>query len=117
MLIELLLKRVHDQPENIQFSEVIFLIDECYQFTETAFTNGKLHNAAGENSGSCKLLAFAQLQQLSPEDTLTCFGQYYRDDVLKDPEGDSHQNIRNFINTQWSGIEFSGSPLTLKSIF
>jgi hypothetical protein len=32
------------------------VIEENYTFSPTAFENGILHNAAGENSGSCKLL-------------------------------------------------------------
>jgi hypothetical protein len=73
-----------------------------------------LLNDAGKNNGSCKLFSFARLNKLSPQQTLHCFGAYYRDDVLKHPEGTDHQNIRNFIKTGWAGIEFSGSALTPK---
>jgi hypothetical protein len=57
-------------------------------FSPTAFENGILHNAAGENSGSCKLFAFA-MQNLSEAATLSCFGAYYQEDVLGDLEGTS----------------------------
>ena len=57
----------------------------------------------GENSGSCKIFAFAQLHHLDEASTLACFGAYYRDDVLKHPQGSDHQNIRQFINTGWQG--------------
>jgi hypothetical protein len=36
--------------------------------------------------------AGAQLHQLNPAQTLDLFGNFYQD-VLNDPEGDSHQNI------------------------
>jgi len=36
-------------------------------------------------------VGFAQLQQLSQAETLACFGKYYREDVLQNPEGDDHQ--------------------------
>ena len=31
--------------------------------------------------------------------------------VLDDPTGESHGNIRQFISTGWSGIRFEGAPL------
>jgi hypothetical protein len=60
------------------------------------------------------LFSLAQLQNLSEAQTLACFGRYYRDEVMNDPDGDSHQNIRNFIKTGWSGISFSGVALSSK---
>ena len=68
----------------------------------------------GENSGSCKLFAFARLQGLSEAQTLACFGSYYRDDVLGDPGGSNHQNIRNFMQTGWKGVQFEGEALKPK---
>jgi hypothetical protein len=89
-------------------------IEAAYEFTATSFRNGELYNAAGQNSGSCKLFAFAQLQQLSEAQTLACFGNYYRQDVLANPDGVDHQNIRNFIRSGWAGIKFDAQPLTSK---
>jgi hypothetical protein len=54
-------------------------------FSPTAFENGILHNAAGENSGSCKLF-FRRNTNLSEAATLSCFGAYYQEDVLGDPK-------------------------------
>ena len=48
------------------------------------------------------------------EPTLACFGAFYTEDVLKNPDGTDHQNIRNFMKTGWDGIAFYGEPLTLK---
>ncbi len=101
-------------PDVIDFDDTIKVIEQHYHFTPTEFTNGKLHNAAGENSGSCKLFAFAQLQNLDEQQTLHCFGRYYRDDVLQNPQADNHQNIRNFMCSGWGGITFSGSALATK---
>jgi hypothetical protein len=56
------------------------VIEENYT-SPTAFENGILHNAAGENSGSCKLFSFAEIQNLSEAATLSCFA-YYQEDVL-----------------------------------
>ena len=114
MNIQAFLEKVKQTPESITFPETIAVIEENYDFTPTAFQNGNTHNAAGTNSGSCKLFAFAKLQNLSQAETLACFGAFYRDEVLGDPEGTNHQNIRNFITHGWDGIQFEGTALELK---
>ena len=114
MSITSFLQKLKQTPKRIAFAETIAVIEENYNFTPTAFQNGLQHNSVGENSGSCKLFAFAQLQSLSQDETLACFGDYYFDEVLKNPEGTNHQNIRNFIITGWSGIRFEGKALSLK---
>jgi hypothetical protein len=108
------LEKLKQTPEAIAFTETIATIEENYIFTPTTFQNGLQHNAAGENSGSCKLFAFAQLQNLTEAETLSCFGAFYYEDVLKNPEGMDHQNIRNFMKTGWNGIQFEGEALVLK---
>ena len=114
MTIAAFLEKLNTTPEAITFAETIAVIEANYDFTPTAFENGTQHNAAGENSGSCKLFSFAEIQNLSEAATLSCFGAYYYDDVLKNPNGTDHQNIRNFIKTGWEGIGFYGSALVLK---
>lgn len=108
------LKLLKQNPKAINFEDTMIVIERYYNFKPTAFTNGSEKNKAGENNGSCKLFAFAKLQGLNQQQTLDCFGQYYRDDVLHTPEGSDHQNIRNFMKTAWSTLEFNKQPLTLK---
>lgn len=114
MTIENFLEKLKNKPAEMDFNELMELVDRYYDFKPTAFDNGDLHNNTGENSGSCKLFSFAQLNSLSEEQTLACFGIYYRDDVLKHPDADNHQNIRNFIKTGWRGITFDGDALQIK---
>jgi hypothetical protein len=114
MTIENLLKKISTETEKMDFQEVISTIDANYNFTPTAFQNGTTQNEAGQNSGSCKLFSFAKLHNLSKEATLSCFGTYYREDVLKNPEGSDHQNIRNFMQFGWDGIVFEGLALIEK---
>ncbi len=95
------------------FPETIAYIDENYLFTPTSFKNGNQLNNAGENNGSCKIFAFAQMQQLSKEETLSLFGDFYQD-VLKTPDDTDHQNIRNFMIFGWEGIHFEGEALQAK---
>ncbi|MBU3011604.1 HopJ type III effector protein [Polaribacter vadi] len=105
--------KLKENPESILFAETMQIIEENYNFTPTAFTNGEIKNKAEENSGSCKLFAFATHQQLSKEETLACFGEHYRG-VLEYKDGTSHQNIRNFMKTGFSGLSFDGDALELK---
>ena len=90
------------------------MIDALYDFTPTTFKNGELMNEQGQNNGSCKLFAFAKLHNLNLQQTLNCFGAYYRDDVLKHPEATDHQNIRNFMKYGLAGIKYEGNALKEK---
>ncbi|KPH13555.1 HopJ type III effector protein [Chryseobacterium sp. ERMR1:04] len=110
----MILEQIKNSPETIQFKEVIAYIDENYNFTPTKFTNGNTINEADQNNGSCKVFSFAKLNNLSKEEVLNLFGEFYREDVLKNPEGTDHQNIRNFIEFGWDGISFEGEALTRK---
>ena len=114
MELKSFLQRLGDAPENVTFDETMAVIDALYDFTPTSFGNGSLKNEAGQNNGSCKLFSFAGLHRLTPQQTLHCFGDYYRKDVLEHQEGTGHQNIRNFIKGGWEGIEFNGDALTQK---
>jgi len=109
----MLLRKLKTSPETIDFKEVIAYIDDHYNFTPTKFTNGNTVNEAGENIGSCKIFSFAKLNKLSKEETLGLFGDFYRTEVLKNPEGSDHQNIRNFQQFGWDGISFDGEALKI----
>jgi len=108
------LKKLNDDPAAVTFDDTMATIAAHYEFTPAAFANGDTRNEAGQNSGSCKLFAFAQLNGLSKEQTLACFGAYYREDVLKNPQGSDHQNIRNFMKYGWDGVKFDSMPLSVK---
>lgn len=112
MDLDVFLRRLETSPDSIAFSDTIAAIDAQYDFIPTAFRNGDLHNAAGQNNGSCKIFSFARRHGLSAPQTLHCFGDYYRKDVLGNPGGADHQNIRNFIKTGWDGVAFEGDALT-----
>lgn len=110
----MLFEQLEKSPQEIQFKDVIAFIDEYYDFTPTKFTNGNTVNEANQNNGSCKIFSFAKLNDLSKEETLNLFGEFYREDVLKNPEGTDHQNIRNFMESGWEGISFEGKALLRK---
>ncbi len=115
MTLDAFLDTLRNTPDTIEFTDTMAVIESNYEFTPTRFTNGATINEADQNQGSCKLLAFAQLNGLSPAETLACFGQYYRQDVLQHPDGDDHQNIRNFMQQGWEGVSFSGQALSTKA--
>ncbi|MFD1007065.1 HopJ type III effector protein [Oceanisphaera ostreae] len=108
-----LITALQQRPEQIEFADALAVIDAAYDFIPTAFSNGGLENAAGQNNGSCKIFAFGQLHQLTPDQALACFGEHYRS-VLADLSGESHQNIRHFMQHGWAAIDYEGQPLTLK---
>jgi len=114
MTLDSFLDKLSSHPESIEFSDTISVIEANYHFIETAFINGEQKNAAGENSGSCKIFAFAKLNNLSQQMTLACFGRYYREDVLAHPTGKDHQNIRQFMKNGWDGIQFSSVALSVQ---
>jgi DNA-binding IscR family transcriptional regulator len=114
MSLSQLVNQLNNAPEDVQFLEVIAVIDANYQFTPTRFVNGNTINEANQNNGSCKIFSFAYQHQLTAAQTLACFGDFYRKDVLAHPQNDDHQNIRNFIQFGWQGVHFDGQALTSK---
>lgn len=115
MSIVSFLEKLQENPKSNSFQDTIQIIEENYDFEPTAFKNGNQYNNAGENNGSCKIFSFAKLQNLSKESTLACFGSYYFEDVLKNTDGNDHQNIRNFMQFGWDGIHFEGEALLEKN--
>ena len=108
--------KLKENPSTVAFSETIELIESLYDFTPSSFLNGDIKNEAGENSGSCKVFAFAKAQSLSKEEALACFGAFYFEEVLNDPTGTGHQNIRNFMNHGFDGLAINGTALSEKGV-
>ncbi len=105
-----LLTLIKTQPENINFDDVIAVIDNEYTYSPSGFSNGRgdamIINKAGTNEGSCKIFSFAQINQLTKQQTLNCFGKYYREDVLKNSDGSDHANIRTLMAYSLEDIKF-----------
>ena len=112
--LEAFLDRVKN-GEPIAFQDAIAIIAEHYDYLPVRFVNGvgedRLLNEPGVNEGSCKIFSFARLNNLSEAETLALFGDYYRKDVLGNPNGDDHRNIRNFMKHGWAGIRFESEAL------
>ena len=107
----ILIKKLKDN--SVTFKEVIEFIETYYQHQPTAFKNGEANNEATQNQGSAKVFAFAQLNNLNKEDTLSLFAEHYQS-VLNNPNGTDHQNIRQFMIHGWPGIVFEGQALLAK---
>jgi len=99
---------------HFQFSETLAFIAEHYDYQPSAFSNGQVVNAAGQNEGSCKALGLALLEGLSLEEALLCFGEHYRS-VLATPDGSDHGNIRALLDTGLAGVRFEQPPLQAKA--
>ncbi|KIQ06426.1 MULTISPECIES: HopJ type III effector protein [Pseudomonas] len=100
--------------EHFAFAETLAFITEHYAYQPSAFRNGDVSNAAGQNEGSCKTLGLALLENLSDKEALLCFGEHYRS-VLATPEGSDHANIRALMSSGLAGVSFEQQPLTRKA--
>ena len=104
--------------EKVSFDETMAVISQYYDYQATEFSNGMgdcmLINAARTNEGSCKIFAFAKINQLTEQQSLNLFGDFYHLEVLADPAGAQHQNIRNFMQFGWDGIKFKQQALLPK---
>ncbi len=101
------------KTHSLTFKEVLAFIETYYQHQPTAFKNGEAYNESTQNQGSARVFAFAQLNDLSKEDTLYLFAEHYQA-VLNTPDGTDHQNIRQFMQHGWPGIIFEGQALSVK---
>lgn len=102
----------------VKFTEVMAKLDECYDFVPTAYSSGvgsgrATTNAAGTNNGSCKTFYFAKMCGLSEDAALRLFCEHY-EDVVRTPDGDSHANIRAFMENGYAGLTFEGDALVAK---
>ena len=107
------LTQLNTQPECISFQQCQQVIADNYRYTASAFNNNGLKSNASQNQGSCKILAFAQINKLNKTQTLHCFGDYYRVDVLQHPHNDDHGNIRTLLLSSSSveAVSFEQAPL------
>ncbi len=116
--LDKMISQIKSMPVKTNFDDVISIIDAHYQYTPMRFTNGIdskiIINTAGKNEGSCKIFSFAKLNDFDRNQTLNCFGKYYREDVLMHPEGSDHANIRTFIKHGPDNVNFDNDALQLK---
>lgn len=113
-----LMRQINDKPDSIEFNVMMEFISQNYAYQPVRFVNGlgsdAVINDAGTNEGSCKIFALGKLLGLDGSSTLACFGSYYRNDVLGNPQGEDHANIRQFMKDGWAGIQFDGDALALR---
>jgi len=98
------------QQDDYAFSETLAFVAEHYDYQPSAFRNGDVENAAGQNEGSCKTLGLALLEGFSQDEALRAFGEHYRS-VVATPQGSDHGNIRALINHGLAAVKFEQQPL------
>ena len=106
--------RAHLRSDQFTFAATLAFIAEHYDYQPSAFSNGPVANAAGQNEGSCKTLGLALLEGLSLEEALRCFGEHYRS-VLASPHGSDHGNIRALMSSGLAGVRFEQPALRRKA--
>ncbi len=102
------------EQDSHQFAATLAFINQWFDFTPSAFRNGKVSNTAEQNQGSCRVLSMALLLGLTKEQTLKCFGEHYRD-VLATPGVDNHHNLRRLQAEGLVDIHFDHTPLQRKT--
>ncbi|MGK8439347.1 HopJ type III effector protein [Ectopseudomonas hydrolytica] len=102
------------QQDDYAFSETLAFVAEHYDYQPSAFRNGDVENAAGQNEGSCKTLGLALLEGLSTDEALRAFGEHYRS-VLATPQDSDHGNIRALMSHGLEGLKFEQEPLKRKA--
>lgn len=96
----------------LHFADVLAVIDDAYAFSPCGFataagTDAEVLNPRGANTGSLKVLSFAALNGLDSAATLALFAEHYGE-VVANPGGGSHPNIRAFRAQGWDGVRFDG---------
>lgn len=94
-----------------RFADTLSFIDAHYLYQPSGFENGPVRNSAGENQGSCKVLAMALDLNLDDSQALQCFAEHYQA-VLENPEGSDHANIRALREHGLAAVRFDAPPLT-----
>ena len=97
------------QPEH-RFADTLAFIDQHYHYTPCDFDNAGLHNPAGSNQSSCKILGLALLEQLSTDAALLAFAEHYQH-VLATPNASEHANIRQLLKHGLEAVHFNQQPL------
>lgn len=87
------------------FEANLFDIYDKFAITPVPFKNGGLENKTGENSASAAIFAYAAEMGLSDGETLELFGEHLQA-VTNNPDGNDHENIRQFMKTGHNGIEY-----------
>lgn len=98
-------QQLHSSADTIAFKDTLALVEDHFDYNPKKFVNGSTESAAGANEGSCKVFSMGKLLGWSEKEVLTAFGEHYRQ-VLGDPNGSSHGNIRAFMKEGWPGVHF-----------
>jgi len=105
-------RRLREESAGLLFNETLAVVSELFDYTPKPFINGGLESAAGSNEGSCKAFSMGKLLGWSEAEVLASFGEHHRQ-VVGDPGGSSHGNIRAFMKHGWKGVQFpDGLALT-----
>src|SRR5690606_13103932 len=101
--------RLAIQRQDHPFAATPAFIDQWFDYSPSAFSNGPVSNAADQNQGSCKVFALARLLDLDRDEALRCFGEHYRE-VLATPGADNHRNLRQPQAPGLDAVAFDAFP-------
>jgi len=103
-----------EDVEELSFAQIIDTLDQHFSFLPGAFSVGQVESSESENQKSLRVLAFAQMMQLPKEQALKLWGEHYRQ-VLQEPEGTSHGNIRAFLVGGFEAVRLPSGVISVKT--
>jgi len=98
----------------MKFSDTQDLINKDYNYEANGFTIGDIYNDKNSNQWSGRILSYAIINKLNTIETLKLFGEYYQE-VLDNPNADSHKNIRALMKYGIESAKFDNNKLLLQS--
>jgi hypothetical protein len=84
--------------------------DNKYIYSANGFSVGDVYNDLNGNQWSAKILSYAKINNLSLKETLNLFEEHYQD-VLNNPNVDTHKNIRALIKNGLEKVKFDKDKL------
>ena len=94
---------INMQAKLLGFDAVSVALEAFFNFTDMPMQIGSVKNEVGQNLGSKIRCAVAVELGASKEELLSWFGVFHKE-VLADPDGDNHPNIRAIMEHGIAGI-------------
>mgnify|MGYP002715060916 CR=1 FL=1 len=88
------------QQDDYAFSETLAFVAEHYDYQPSAFRNGDVENAAGQNEGSCKTLGLALLEGLSQGELVRAADAVVKDAILEGASKVSPDALRDALQNR-----------------
>jgi len=104
---------INKEWNEIEFNNLIRLIDFIFDTSPTRFVNNWVDNDAWKNLWSLKVLSLALLLWVNTDQALKMFGEHW-ESVQKNPDWNDHPNIRELDGGWIEWVKIYGVPFSEK---